>query len=301
MIHTLVLSGGGYYGLITLSILHHLIEKQFFNLESLHTIYGTSIGALVGTLICLGLSLDNYVDYFVNRPWEKSISFNSDTIFNYYQNKGLCNTSFFEVMLKNIYESQNFEFSLTMKELYEFSKKELIVYTIELESFRLIEVSHKTYPDLRVIDAVTMSCAIPYIFEPVCYQDKYYIDGGLLCNYPIMKAIKNIEEKEKEGEDREDGEKLDGILGIEIKKNVSKSIGDLSLAEYAYFLHCQLCKHQKEEQELEIKHDIKIDCSMMDVENSFKVFYDKTERENLINIGIEKAKEFLDNNNNHTI
>ena len=294
MIHTLVLSGGGYYGLITLSILHHLIEKQFFNLETVHTIYGTSIGSLVGALLCLGLSLENYVDYFVNRPWEKSISFNSDTIFNYYQTKGLCNTSFFEVMLKNIYESQNFEFSLTMKELYDFSKKELIIYTIELESFTLVEVSYKTHPDLRVIDAVTMSCAIPYIFEPVCYKGQYYIDGGLLCNYPIMKAIKKIEEEEQETQTQEEG--LDGILGIEIKKNVSKSIGDLSLAEYAYFLHCQLCKHQKENQEVEIKHDIKIDCNMMNVENSFKVFYDKTQRENLINIGIQKAEEFLDNN-----
>ena len=195
-------------------------------------------------------------------------------------------------MLKNIYESQNFEFSLTMKELYEFSKKELIVYTIELESFTLVEVSYKTHPDLRVIDAVTMSCAIPYIFEPVCYQEQYYIDGGLLCNFPIMKAINRIKEEEQE----EKQESLDGILGIEIKKNVSKRIGDLSLAEYAYFLHCQLCKHQKEDQEVEIKHDIKIDCNMMNVENSFKVFYDKTERENLINIGIQKAEEFLDNN-----
>ena len=296
MIHTLVLSGGGYYGLITLSILHHLIEKHFLNLETVHTIYGTSIGSLVGTLICLGLSLENYVDYFVNRPWEKSISINGDTIFNYYQNKGLCNTSFFEVMLKNIYESQNFEFSLTMKELYDFSKKELFVYTIELESFTLVEVSYKTHPDLRVIDAVTMSCAIPYIFEPVCYQEQYYIDGGLLCNYPIMKAINRIEEEEQETQTQKQEEGLDGILGIEIKKNVSKSIGDLSLAEYAYFLHCQLCKHQKENQEVEIKHDIKLDCNMMNVENSFKVFYDKTQRENLINIGIQKAEDFLNNN-----
>lgn len=298
MIHTLVLSGGGYYGLITLSILHHLIEKQFFNLQSVHTIYGTSVGALLGTLLCLGVSLENYIDYFVNRPWEKSIIFNSDTIFNYYQTKGLCNTSFFKVMLKNIYESQNFEFSLTMKELYDFSKKELIVYTIELESFTLVEVSYKTHPDLHVIDAVTMSCAIPYIFEPVCYQEQYYIDGGLLCNFPIMKAINRIKEEEAKQEPKQEPkqESLDGILGIEIKKNVSKRIEDLSLAEYAYFLHCQLCKHQKEDQEVEIKHDIKIDCNMMNVENSFKVFYDKTERENLINIGVQKAEEFLDNN-----
>ena len=206
MIHTLVLSGGGYYGLITLSILHHLIQNHFFNLAEVHTIYGTSIGALVGTLLCMGLSLDNYIDYFVNRPWEKSLYFNGDTILNFYQNKGLCNISLFEVMLKNIYDSQNFDFSLTMKELYEFSKKELIVYTIKLDTFRLVEVSHKTHPDLRVIDAVTMSCAVPYIFEPVFYQNNYYIDGGLLCNYPIMNACKNTEDHE-------------GILGIEIKKN----------------------------------------------------------------------------------
>ena len=70
----------------------------------------------------------------------------------------------------------------------------------------------------------------------------------------------------------------------------------MSLVEYAYFLHCQLCKHQKEDQEIEIKYDIKIDCHLMNLENSFKVFYEKTARENLINLGIDIANQFLNNN-----
>ena len=39
-------------------------------------------------------------------------------------------------------------------------------------------------PDLKVADAIRMSTSIPYIFQPVIYNECYYVDGGLYDNYP---------------------------------------------------------------------------------------------------------------------
>ena len=280
MINTLVLGGGGYYGLITLGILKELEKQSFFNLKDIKTIYGTSIGSLIGVLCCLDIDMDTIIEYFVSRPWENSIRISSETLINLYSKRGLCNANFFKVMLKNVLYSKNLELTLTLNELYEFSKKELFIYSIQLEEFNLVEISYKTHPDLKVIDAITMSCAIPYVFEPVCYKNNHYIDGGLLCNYPINKV---------------QNENNDEILGIQIIKTNINTIDNLNLFEYAYFLHCQLCKNQREKQEGNIKHEITIDCESMTVDDSFHVFFKKEVREKFILMGYEKATDFLKN------
>lgn len=281
MIKTLVLGGGGYYGLITLGILSELIQKQFLHLSQINSIYGTSIGSLIGVLCCLDIDMETIITYFVNRPWENSVKISSEALMNFYTKRGICNSSFFNVMLKNVFYSKNLELTLTLKELYDFSKKELYIYTIELEDFKLVELSYKTHPDLTVIDAITMSCAIPYVFEPVYYNNKHYIDGGLLCNYPINK-VKN--------------ENKDEIFGIQIKRTNITPITNLNILEYAYFLHCQLCKNQREDivdENNSIKHEITIDCETMTTDDTFEVFYKKEVREKFVIMGVELVDIFL--------
>jgi len=280
MINTLVIGGGGYYGLITLGILKELQKQSFLNLKEIKTIYGTSIGSLIGVLCCIDIDMDTIIEYFVSRPWKNSIRISSDTLINLYSKRGLCNANLFKVILKNVFYSKNLELTITLKELYEYSKKELYIYSIQLEDFNLVELSYKTHPDLKVIDAITMSCAIPYVFEPVKYRNNHYIDGGLLCNYPINRAH---------------NENKDEILGIQIIKTNINTIDNLNLFEFAYFLHCQLCKNQRENQEGDIKHQITIDCESMTVDDSFHVFFKKEIREKFILIGYEKATDFLKN------
>jgi arachidonate 5-lipoxygenase len=43
----------------------------------------------------------------------------------------------------------------------------------------------KTAPDMRITDAVRMSVALPVLVQPVDYKGSIYVDGGLLCNYPV--------------------------------------------------------------------------------------------------------------------
>ena len=50
---------------------------------------------------------------------------------------------------------------------------------------------HTTHPDLTLVKALSMSCAIPLLFKPISYENKYYIDGGTVNNYPLNVMIEN--------------------------------------------------------------------------------------------------------------
>jgi predicted patatin/cPLA2 family phospholipase len=43
-------------------------------------------------------------------------------------------------------------------------------------------------PDLPCLTALRMSCNIPVIFERFKYMDSFYIDGGIVNNFPISKG-----------------------------------------------------------------------------------------------------------------
>jgi predicted acylesterase/phospholipase RssA len=50
----LVISGGGPSLIQVLGAIQHLEEKEHICLKNIETIYGTSAGAMVGVLLCLG-------------------------------------------------------------------------------------------------------------------------------------------------------------------------------------------------------------------------------------------------------
>ena len=63
------------------------------------------------------------------------------------------------------------------------------IYITNLTDFELMDISYKTFPEWSVIDAVYASAALPILFTPFYKDAKYYLDGGILCNYPIHNCI----------------------------------------------------------------------------------------------------------------
>ena len=47
-------------------------------------------------------------------------------------------------------------------------------------------LNYKTHPDLKIYDAIHMSCSLPIIFDPIKINGNFYIDGGLYANAPIQ-------------------------------------------------------------------------------------------------------------------
>jgi predicted acylesterase/phospholipase RssA len=192
----LVISGGGPIGFRFIGILEELNKNNFWNIENIETIYGTSIGTIIGAFICLKYDWDTLKKYIIERPWHDVFRITGKQIFDVYYKKGLYDKGFMEIIFKPLLKAKDLSLDITLIEFYEYSKIELYLYTFELNKFETTELSYKTHPNLKLMEALTMSCALPGLFMPTIIDDKCYIDGGVMMNYPVNYALKsnNIED-----------------------------------------------------------------------------------------------------------
>ena len=54
--------------MIFLGIIKELVQEKYLNLDEIETIYGASVGSLIGIVLCLKIDLNDIVHYFVERP-----------------------------------------------------------------------------------------------------------------------------------------------------------------------------------------------------------------------------------------
>jgi hypothetical protein len=87
--------------------------------------------------------------------------------------------------------AKNLSPDITLKELYEYSKIDLYLYSANLNCFCKVRFHHSTHPDLKVYEAIHMSSCVPILFKPMFYKEAYYIDGGLFMNCPINDCYQN--------------------------------------------------------------------------------------------------------------
>ena len=187
----LVISGGGPVGIRFLSALQTLNLENYWNINEIETIYGTSIGAILGTMICLKYDWETLNNYILNRPWHDAIKVTPKQLFESYYNKGIFDRKIVEVVFKSLLQAKDLSLSITLEELFNYSNIDLHIFTFEVNSFQTIEFSHKTHPNLPLLDALFMSSALPGLFIPTLIDDCCYIDGGVICNYPINECLRD--------------------------------------------------------------------------------------------------------------
>ena len=81
------------------------------------------------------------------------------------------------------------ENDITLDEFYQYSGIEIHFFTFDVNEFKLENISYLTHPSLSLITAIHMTCAIPVLVTPVFVENKCYIDGGIVCNYPLKYCI----------------------------------------------------------------------------------------------------------------
>lgn len=221
----LVISGGGPLGIRYLGCLEKLETEGFWQINNIKSIYGTSIGAIIGAFICLKYDWNTLNKYIIERPWHDAFKVTPKQIFDSYYNKGLFDKKLAEIIFKPLLEAKDLKLDITLKEFYEFSGIELHIFTFELHKFQTVELTHLLYPDLQLLQALTMSASLPGIFMPTIMNECCYIDGGVMCNYPLNYCLQNNSEEE--------------ILGIKSSYNLEtdnfaniKVSAESSLLEY---------------------------------------------------------------------
>jgi predicted acylesterase/phospholipase RssA len=175
---------------------------------------------------------------------------------------------------------------ITLKEFYENTKIDFHCFTVEINSFEKVDLSHKTHPDLSLIKALEMTSAIPILFSPIIDGDKCYIDGGLLDNYPINECLKNEKCDEIE------------ILGIRNKWNISDDIinNEMNFFQYLQASFGQIVNFiQKSNIAKSIRYELKCLCNkdLSDHTRWLEYMTDEEKRKDLINEGKRYAELFI--------
>ena len=160
----LVLSGGAALGLTHIGVIKAL-EKYKVPID---IVVGTSMGALVGSAYCSGLSVKEMTDFACkfNKSNFFDVNFNMSGIFS---GKGVMRSINKFLPDKNIEDFKR-TFACVSCELY--SQQEVV------------------FTSGNVREAVRASLSIPGIFVPVEKDDKLYVDGGMINNLPEDVAVK---------------------------------------------------------------------------------------------------------------
>ena len=195
-IKSMVFSGGGqtfftFYGILKQSSL-----KDFWKYENIETVYGTSAGAMLSIFFALNIEWDILDNYIIKRPWDKIFDLSLHSLSNIVEHNGIFNKSTIIEIFKPLLSLKDMDENVTLKEFYEITKKDIHIFTSEVNSFKSIDLNHETYPNWKLVDAVYASCCVPLIFEPIMDGSCCYIDGGMLQDFPINEALKKYEEHE---------------------------------------------------------------------------------------------------------
>jgi NTE family protein len=281
----LVLSGGGPIGLRFIGILEELNSSNYWCFNDVETIYGTSIGSVIGAFMCLKYDWDILKKYIIERPWSDAFKLNGKQIFDAYYKKGLYDKGFMEIIFKPLLRAKGLDLNITLKEFYEYSKIELYVYSFELNNFETVEVSYKTHPELTLMEALTMSCALPGLFMPLIIEDKCYIDGGVMLNYPVNYALKRYNKDEILGINFKNSLKTNYLINEE--SNILEFVIKLSTNVMNYITNTVPLEYLEQEIVCESETNIlSLDSIMETISNIER-------RRSLINEGIEDGKKYL--------
>ena len=157
VIKHIVISGGGPTGLLSYGAAKHLAQQGFWSHDTVETIYGTSIGSLIGAMVCLKHEWSTLDDYIIKRPWEKVIA-DSLEVFELFSYKGMAKLKLMDDIMRPLLESKDLTLAITLREFYEYSRISLNVFTVDLNTFQKVQLSHATHPTLPLMDAIKMSC-----------------------------------------------------------------------------------------------------------------------------------------------
>jgi predicted acylesterase/phospholipase RssA len=283
----LVLSAGSYKGLHMLGALKYLEEIEYFSNNNIETVYAVSIGSLIGVLLAMKLELDDIIEYTINRPWEKLFNLTTDSFLNCVYSKGILNINIFYSVFENFFKKKKISKKITMIEFYNTFNVALNFITLNINTFKTEVLSHVNTPNLPIIEAVYMSCALPFVFEPFEYKNNLYIDGGLVNPYPLKLCMEKHEDEE--------------ILSFFIKDQNKQSnvCPNDNIFKYGFFIFNNLMKKNRIDYIVEdFPNEILILADEINMGDAMDSIGNIESRKKNINLGKNYAKLFIKYKNN---
>lgn len=185
--NTLVLAGGGMRGIALLGAIQSLMDQKMFS--TFTTFIGTSVGAIIAYLLIIGFTpVEVFVFFYEPEGVRFMKKITEIDISQAWSGNGVLDMD----QLTNVLEMlslRKMERTCTLGELYAQFGKSLLCVTFNQTKNATEVLGHQTHGDVPCLQAIRMSCAIPFLFQPVRYRDSVYLDGGLTNNFPLDLAL----------------------------------------------------------------------------------------------------------------
>lgn len=219
---TLVLSGGSVKGIGILGALNFL--KGRCELSNIEYLYGCSVGSIICVFVALGFSIEEIFLHFLYFEFSLCAKVSKKDV-------QLIDYGRFIDTLELIILRKHGR-NLTLSEIAKRGKR-LYLVTYNYSKNKMELLSYETYPDMLCTEAISLSCAIPFIFSKTIYKKDLYFDGGLVCNFPLDVAIEagrgdivaiNIFSEEKQHADDSIARLVLNIMFAPIQKQTQDTI-----------------------------------------------------------------------------
>jgi predicted acylesterase/phospholipase RssA len=157
----IVLSGGAIYGLL------HLGAVEKVDKDHLDYFSGSSVGSLICALLACKIPINEIID---KAKAKRILDKNNINIFNIFEHLGIDDSSTIRNWLKDVIGD------ITFQEIFHTYGTTLFVSVFNVDLLQVEYFSRFSVPDLKVIDAVVMSCSIPLLMTCKIYNNFHYID-----------------------------------------------------------------------------------------------------------------------------
>ena len=186
--YSLIFGGGAIRGLAYIGAIKAIQELEL----KYDTIVGSSVGAIVATLLALGHTYLEIRDIFIEVNFElfKDIHFGIGK--NFALSKGEIFTSWMRENIERKFYGKNYIKGKNKPVTFENLDINLLVYTTDLISFKCKEFSKELTPNFEIAEAVRISCSMPGLMTPTDMDGMKLVDGDLLKSMPLWKLSNNL-------------------------------------------------------------------------------------------------------------
>lgn len=284
-IRHLVISGGGINGLSYYGALRDSCIAGVWHPSNIRSVYGCSFGSILAALIALKYDWVDVDDYILKRPWENVFHSDVFDMIQAFSNKGIYQMPQIEAIMAPLLLGKDLSADITLSEFYDATQLEIHLFTTDMDSFCKVDLSYKTHPTWRLIDAIYASCAVPIVFAPYTDGNTYYYDGAFFANYPVKCCI-------------DDGAKPEEIMGITSKflqMQKAKIEAESSLFDCVSVVFGNILRTAMQSQYTgELGVEYKVDPAGSTLSDIYNTISKREERARLINVGAETVRNTVD-------
>jgi NTE family protein len=188
MIKNLVLSGGAIGSVSILGALECLISRKKIKLEEINRYIGSSGGSIICLFLAIGYNIEqimaiitDFMKKYNSLPKREPTEVFVNLIDNYGIDDGEYIKEWIDFIIFN-------KINITNPTFIEFVKhtgKDIQICSSNISTYSYELFSVENTPNVVVSDAIRASIAIPILFTPKMINECYYVDSGLLNNFPI--------------------------------------------------------------------------------------------------------------------